>query len=94
MQPSKIFETLLIFLLISLAVFINLSEELVIPGRVSMNTYIVEKPWTYFVSGAVSFLACAIALLNINREKYKVFSSSLLILSIVLFGIGFFNASS
>lgn len=94
MSPSKIFETLLVLLLLGLAMFIFLAEEVVIPGRVSMNTYIVEKPWTYFIAGAVSFFACAIALLNINRSKYKVLSASILLLSIALFGIGFFNANS
>ena len=94
MEHRKIFETLLVFLLTCLAIFISLSEEDVIPGRVSMNTYVLERPWTFSVAGAVLFFAATIALMNLNRGKYRVLSSAFLIVSVILFGIGFFNASS
>jgi hypothetical protein len=91
MRSSRIIEIFIVFLFISLAIFIGFRDEIVIPGRVSMNTYIIERPWTFFISGSIFSLAGAITLMNVDKEKFKHKASALLLFSVILFGIGFIS---
>ena len=92
MKASKIFELLLATGLIFLAIYVGLSESLTMPGRVSMNTYYIEPPGTFFIAGSILCFACTLILLTLKQDKYKNASMILFVGSLILLSIGFLSA--
>jgi len=88
MKSSNIFELFLASCLIILGVYVGFSESLTLPGRVSMNTYYIEPPATFFMAGSIFCFSCMLILLTLNKDKYKKISMGLLISCFVLLTIG------
>jgi len=94
MQASTIFELLLAACLIMLGLYIGFSESITIPGRVSMNTYHIAAPGTYFIAASMFCFASILLLLNLNKDKYKKICLALLVSSFTLITVGIVSGVS
>ncbi len=86
-----VFEVCVAVGLVTLSFYVGLNDELIIPGRVSANMYIIEPPGTYLISGAIFCAACSLMLRTLTKEKYTKICAILFWSGIALFSIGFFS---
>ena len=85
---NLIFELILAACLIIFGIYVGISENITIPGRVSMNTYYIEPHGTFFIAGAIFFFAGTLILMILDKVKYKRISMGLMACCFALFTIG------
>jgi len=75
--------------LIILGIYVAISENVTLPGRVSLNKYYIEASGTYFLSASLFCFAATLILLSLKQKKYNKLSGTLFVTCFVLFSIGF-----
>jgi len=70
--------------------YVVTSENVIIPGRVSTNTYRIEPPGTFYLAGSIFFFASTLILLTLKQEKYNKLPRVLFLSCFVLLGVSFF----
>ncbi len=88
MQASKIFELILATCLIFFGIYVGISANITIPGRVSMNAYYIEPPGTFFIAGSIFCFAVTLILMTLNKNKYKKIGMGLMVSCFALLTAG------
>ena len=88
MNLSRVIGYFLVAVILTAAVYIATLSELPLPGRVIAGIDYLHRPWTYFLSGSLASFGLTIAFLVVDEKKYRNISTTLFIISFVLFWIG------
>ena len=88
--PSRLLLIALSLAFTALGVYLLLHDTLTIPGRLTMNRYLIERNGLVLFSSAAFTVSFMFVLLAINKQRFKNLSTNLFIIGFLLFTIGYF----
>ncbi len=93
MSQSRFSKALLItfsIIFIMLGVYLLQQNSITLPGRLTMNQYVIEYSGIVFFAGSLFTLSLMLILLTLNAERFKKICTNIFLVSFALFSIGFF----